>query len=164
MPPQSKYQPLFEYLRQQPDSVPLELTFAEIEAILGQPLPPTATVNRAWWANSQTPQARLWQAAGWLIDDVNFKEQTVVFRPARITYRVTPVRRSKGWSGDQIKSLREFAGWSQQELADRLQVRQQTISDWEVGHHIARRSMNRLLQMVAEEVGFPYQTDSDQAD
>jgi DNA-binding XRE family transcriptional regulator len=127
-------------------------------------LPPTAAVNRAWWANSQTPQARLWQTAGWLVDDVNFKEQTVVFRPARITYRVTPVRRSQGWSGDQIKSLRDFAGWSQQELADRLQVRQQTISDWEVGHHIARRSMNRLLQMVAEEVGFPYQTDSDQAD
>lgn len=164
MPPQSKYQPLFEYLRQQPDSVPVELTFAEIEAILGRPLPPTATVNRAWWANSQAPQARLWQAAGWLVDDVNFKEQTVVFRPARITYRITPVRRSQGWSGDQIKSLREFAGWSQQELADRLQVRQQTISDWEVGHHIARRSMSRLLQMVAEEIGFPYQTDADKTD
>jgi DNA-binding transcriptional regulator YiaG len=91
---------------------------------------------------------------------VDFKERLVVFRPTRITYRITPIRKSQGWTGEQIKGLREFGGWSQQELADRLQVRQQTISDWEVGHHAARRSMSRLLQMIAEEVGFPYKTDT----
>jgi DNA-binding XRE family transcriptional regulator len=160
MSPQSKYYALREYLRQQPDAVPLELSFAEIEVILGRPLPATAQVTRAWWANSQTAQGRAWQEAGWLVDDVNFAAKLVVFRPARITYRITPIRKSKGWSGEQIKSLREHAGWSQQELANRLQVRQQTISDWEMGHHVARRSMNRLLQMVAEEIDFPYQTDS----
>jgi DNA-binding XRE family transcriptional regulator len=160
MLPRSKYYPLFEYMQKQPDSVPLELSFAEIEAILGRTLPATALATRAWWANSQTAHGRAWQEAGWLVDDVDFKERLVVFRPVRITYRVTPIRKSQGWSGEQIKGLREFAGWSQQELANRLQVRQQTISDWEVGHHTARRSMNRLLQMIAEEVGFPYQTDS----
>lgn len=161
---ESKYYPFYEYLRQQPDSVPLELTFAEIEAILGQPLPATASTTRAWWANSQSTQARSWQEAGWLVDYPNFEEKIVTFRPARITYRVTPIHRSRGWTGEQIKSLREFAGWSQQELANRLQVRQQTISDWEVGHHHARRSMNRLFQIVAEEVGFPYQTDPPKSD
>jgi DNA-binding XRE family transcriptional regulator len=157
MSPQSKYYPLFEYLQQQPDTVPLELSFAEIEQVIGQALPATALATRAWWANSRAAQARAWQEAGWLVDDVDFKEQIVTFRPARITYRVTPVRKSQGWTREQIKSLRSFAGWSQQELADRLQVRQQTISDWEVGHHTARRAMSRLLQMIAEEVGFPYQ-------
>lgn len=161
---QSKYYPLFEYLRQQPDSVPLELSFAEIEAILGRPLPPTAASTRAWWANSQTAQGRAWQEAGWLVDYPNLEEKIVMFRPARITYRITPIRKSRGWTGEQIKSLREFAGWSQQELANRLQVRQQTISDWEVGHHKARRVMSRLLQMIAEEVGFPYQIDSNKSD
>lgn len=160
MTPKSKYYPLFEYLQQQSDSVPLELSFAEIEDLLGQALPPTALVSRAWWANSQTAQGRAWLDARWLVDDVDFEEKIVAFRPKRITYRLKPIRKPQGWTGEQIKALREFAGWSQQELADRLQVRQQTISDWEVGNHIARRSTNKLLQMIAEEVGYPYDTTS----
>lgn len=164
MLPQSKYYPLFEYLRRQPDTVPLELSFAEVEAILGYPLPPTASLTRAWWANSKTTQGRAWQEAGWLVDYPHLEDKVVTFRPARITYRITPIRKSRGWTGEQIKSLREFTGWSQQELADRLQVRQQTISDWEVGHHTARRSVSKLLQMIAEEVGFRYQADSPKTD
>jgi hypothetical protein len=35
MLPKSKYYPLFEYLQQQPDSSLLELSFSEIEKILG---------------------------------------------------------------------------------------------------------------------------------
>jgi DNA-binding XRE family transcriptional regulator len=164
MSSQSKYYPLYEYLQQQPDTVPLELSFAEVEAMLGQPLPPTALSTRAWWANSRSAQAHSWQDARWLVDDVDFEQKIVVFRPARITYRVTPIRKFKGWTGQQIKTLREFAGWSQQDLADRLAVRQQTISDWEVGNHTARRAMSKMLQMVAEEIGFPYQTDPPNSD
>lgn len=158
MSPKSKYYPLFKYLEQQPDTVPLELSFAEVEEILETKLPPTALATRAWWANSETSQGRTWQAAGWLVDDVDFENHIVVFRPERITYRVTPIRKSQGWTGEQVKALREFAGWSQQELADRLAVRQQTVSDWEVGNHTSRRSMGKLLQMIAEQVGFPYDT------
>lgn len=153
----SKYYPLFEYLQQQPNSGLLELSFAEINGILGDKLPASAKSTRAWWANSQTIQGQAWQDAGWLIDDVDFENGYVIFRPERITYRVSPVRKSIGWSGEQIKALRDHAGWSQQEMADKLAVRQQTISDWEVGNHAARRSMSKLLQMVAEEVGYTYQ-------
>jgi DNA-binding XRE family transcriptional regulator len=160
-----KYEPLFEYLTQQPDTNLLELSFAEIEEILGSALPASAKATRAWWANSQTTQGKAWQEAGWVIDDVDFDNGLVVFRPSRISYRVTPVRKSAGWTGEQVKALRDYAGWTQQELADRMAVRQQTISDWEVGHHVARRSMSKLLQMIAEEVGYPYQTNSsDQED
>jgi DNA-binding XRE family transcriptional regulator len=160
----SKYYPLSEYLKKQPDDKPLELSFEEIEVILGAALPATALATRAWWANSLTTQGKAWQEAGWLIDDVNFEEKRVVFRPSRITYRISPVRKSVGWKADQIKALRDHAGWSQQELADRLAVRQQTISDWEVGNHAARRSMSKLLQIIAEEVGFPYRTDRSEPD
>ncbi len=156
-----KYLPLFEYLRQQPDSDLLELSFDEIEKIVSKPLPASACTTRAWWANGSSPQSRAWQEAKWLVDHVDFDEKIVVFRPARITYRVTPVRKSKGWSGEQIKALREFAGWTQQELANRLSVRQQTVSDWELGLHTSHRSTARLLQMIAEDVGFPYQVNSD---
>jgi DNA-binding XRE family transcriptional regulator len=159
MAPKSKYEPLFEYLRQQPDAGLLELTFEEIETVLNGTLPASAGNMRAWWANSSTAQSQAWQKAGWLVDDVDFENRAVIFRPARITYRVSPIRKSQGWTGQDIKALREFAGWSQQELADRLAVRQQTVSDWEIGNHTARRSMSKLLQMIAREVGFPYRTD-----
>ena len=160
----SKYYPLFEYLRNQSEGNLLELSFEEIEAILGEDLPATALATRAWWANSPTTQGKAWQEAGWLVDDVNFDEKTAIFRSKRISYRITPIRKSVGWTGDQVKALREFAGWSQQELADRLAVRQQTISDWEVGNHAARRSMSKLLQMIAEEVGYPYKTEASEED
>lgn len=159
--PNSKYFSLYEYLEQQPDAGLIELTFAEVEAILDGRLPPSAKSTRAWWANGAAPHAQAWQQAGWLVDDVDFAEEAVVFRPERISYRVSPIRKSKSWSGSQIKALREFAGWSQQELADRMAVRQQTISDWETGAHTARRSMGKLLEMIAREVGFPYETGSD---
>ena len=162
MPTKGKYYPLYEYLKDQPDSGLLELSFAEIEEILSNALPTTATKTRAWWANSQTPQGVTWQEAGWLIDDVDFKAQYVVFRPERITYRVSPIRKSKGWSAAEIKALRQYAGWSQQELADRLGVRQQTVSDWELDIHTSRRSMGKLLQMVAESIGYPYQVKGQQ--
>jgi DNA-binding transcriptional regulator YiaG len=158
--PKSKYYPLYEYLERQPDEGLLELTFAEVEAILNKPLPASAGNTRAWWANGAAPHAQAWQQAGWLVDDVDFEGEAVVFRPERISYRVSPIRQSKSWSGAQIKALREFAGWSQQELADRMAVRQQTISDWETGAHTARRSMGKLLEMIAREVGFPYETAS----
>ncbi len=162
LPKRKKYYPLFEYLRQQPDSGLLELSFVEIEEVLGDRLPESALTNRAWWANSPTSHGDAWLKSGWLVDDVDFANKCVILRPERITYRVTPIRKSKSWSGEQIKALRQFTGWSQQELARRMAVRQQTISDWEVGNHDARRSMGKLLQMLAREVGFPYETDFDE--
>lgn len=159
MTPKSKYYPLFQYLDRQPDAgLLLELSLAEIEEILGQPLPKSAKTARAWWANSQTAHGRAWLEAGWLVDSVDFEAGLVLFRPARISYRITPVRKTESWSGEQIKALREYAGWSQQELAERLAVRQQTVSDWEIGNHTARRSMGKLLEMVAREVGFHYES------
>jgi DNA-binding XRE family transcriptional regulator len=162
MPPNSKYYPLYEYLKKQTTSTQLlELTFVEVEAIINDSLPATAQSIRAWWANSPTAQGKAWQEADWLVDDVDFEEKYVVFRPARITYRISPIRKSQGWSADEIKSLREHTGWSQQELAQQLGVRQQTVSDWELGIHASRRSMGKLLQMIAETVGYPYQTNGD---
>ena len=155
----SKYYPLYRYLKQQPAGGILKLSFEKIEKIVGEPLPASAHATRAWWANSQTTQGRAWQEAGWLVDYPDFENKEVIFRPEHITYRVTPIRRAEGWSGEQVKALRAYAGWSQQELADKLAVRQQTISDWEVGNHAARRSTSKLLELIAKEVGFPYQTE-----
>ena len=60
-----------------------------------------------------------------------------------------------------MKALREFANWSQQELADQLGMRQQTISEWETGKYSPRRSTGVLLEFIAEKVGFPYLADEE---
>ncbi len=161
MKPGAKYYPLYEYLRSLPQDEPIRLTFDRVEAIIGDSLPRSARTSRAWWANSRTPQGRAWLEADWLVDAVAVDEAWVVFRPARITYRITPRRRRPGWSGEQVKALREFAGWSQQELANRLSMRQQTISEWETGKYRPRRSTSVLLRFIAERVGFPYRTEGE---
>jgi DNA-binding XRE family transcriptional regulator len=132
----------------------LKLSFDKIESIIGARLPRTARANRAWWANSATPQGRAWLEAGWVVDAVDIEEEWVIFRGAHVSYRLTPRRRRVAWGGEQIKALREFAGWSQQELADQLGMRQQTISEWETGKYYPRRSTGVLLEFIAERVGF----------
>jgi DNA-binding XRE family transcriptional regulator len=157
----TKYYPLYEHLHSLEQSEPIKVSFDRIERIIAAPLPRSARLTRAWWANSATPQGQAWLEAGWLVDAIDTQEAWAVFRPARITYRVTPRRRLAGWRGDQVKALREFAGWSQQELADRLGMRQQTVSEWETGKYHPRRSTGVLLEFIAERVGFPYLAENE---
>ena len=41
-------------------------------------------------------------------------------------------------------------------MADDLEVRQQTISEWETGAHQPHRSTKKVLSMIAEQVEFGY--------
>lgn len=69
-----KYEPLAEYLTTLTGDE-VCFTFAEVEAILGAPLPPTAWRRSMWWANSlrpDHPQSRAWLGSGWTVSaDVN---------------------------------------------------------------------------------------------
>jgi len=51
-------------------------------------------------------------------------------------------------------------GFTQQELADEMGTRQQTISEWETGMYQPRGASSRLLAIIAERAGFNYQVDS----
>ena len=58
------YWPLYDYLVAQAGDR-LTLRLAEIEAIMGAPLPPRAH-GRQWWVNSHASlQGRAWLEAGW---------------------------------------------------------------------------------------------------
>ena len=60
-----------------------ELTFLEVEQIIGGPLPRSANRHNTWWANEKNGThswAHLWQAAGWLRDKVDFERRIVTFR------------------------------------------------------------------------------------
>ena len=68
-------------------------------------------------------------------------------------------RRDQGWDADEIRRLREHVGLTQAELADELNTRQQTISEWERGVYRPRGPAARLLTRVAEDNAFPYAAD-----
>ena len=61
------------------------------------------------------------------------------------------------WKPETIRALREHMGLTQREMADELEVRQQTISEWETGLHTPHRSTQKTLSMVAERAGFSYE-------
>ncbi|MCG8348291.1 MAG: helix-turn-helix domain-containing protein [Chloroflexales bacterium] len=67
------------------------------------------------------------------------------------------------WDSQRIKALREYLGLTQREMADELEVRQQTISEWETGLHKPHRSTQKTLTMVAERAGFAYEVHSPEA-
>lgn len=61
------------------------------------------------------------------------------------------------WEPAAIRALREHMQLTQREMADELEVRQQTISEWETGLHTPHRSTQKTLTMVAERAGFHYE-------
>ena len=60
------------------------------------------------------------------------------------------------WDSLGIQALRRHLGLTQQELADRLGTRQQTISEWEKGMYKPRGASSTLLSIVAERAQFEY--------
>jgi len=71
-------------------------------------------------------------------------------------YRPKRRKRSPAWNATRVRALRDKLGLTQQELAGELNVRQQTISEWETGQYQPRGASEKLLGMVAERAGFAY--------
>jgi hypothetical protein len=78
-----KYSPLEDFLRaQRRDEVPV--TFAEIERIIGGPLPRSHRY-RSWWSNNafNSVMTKAWLDAGFESADVDLKRRKLVFRKIR---------------------------------------------------------------------------------
>ena len=83
-PKSSRYQRLADYLAAQPGDE-VRLNFAQIEALLGAPLPTSAYVRNWWWSKgAKRLAAQPWRAAGW--------EATLTQRADewRVTFRRRP--------------------------------------------------------------------------
>ncbi len=61
------------------------------------------------------------------------------------------------WDASRVQALRRHLGLTQQEMADELGTRQQTISEWETEQYRPRGASARLLTLVAERAGFSYE-------
>jgi hypothetical protein len=71
-----KYYPLEEYLMSQ-DSSRVKLSFEDIEKIIGDSLPPSASKYRPWWANGGHVQTYAWLRAGWKVEEVSLDDYVV---------------------------------------------------------------------------------------
>ncbi len=77
----SKYQPLEQRLEIIGKEF-IPMTFAEIEAVIDDDLPPSARKHRAWWSNnpSNSVITYSWLGAGYKTESVNLEEEKLVFR------------------------------------------------------------------------------------
>ncbi len=66
---------------------------------------------------------------------------------------------SQNWTADTVRELRSRMGLTQRQLARRLGIRQQTVSEWETGLYAPKGASVTLLRMVSEESGPAYNTD-----
>lgn len=79
---ESRYVPLALFLQSQPmDQYKVNMSFEEIELLIGGRLAKYARQHRSWWANDSTAhvQSIQWLGAGWRVSSVNMSEERVVF-------------------------------------------------------------------------------------
>lgn len=83
----TKYLPLEEWFRNQTATAePIMLTFDQVEAILGAPLPTSATKLATWWTNV-APKIQshrtAWLNTGWRVAEFDQQDRWVKFIRAR---------------------------------------------------------------------------------
>ena len=75
-----KYDGLTAYLESL-DANYLNLSFRQIERIIGAKLPASARKYQAWWANDPSHvEAKAWLSAGWKTESVNVGGEELSFR------------------------------------------------------------------------------------
>ncbi len=98
----SKYAPLAAHL-QGSDREELPMTFGEIETVIGEKLPASAFIHRAWWSNNATNNVmtRVWREAGYISVEVDLTGRKLIFR--RSAQDVQPLAAEVG-SREQAES------------------------------------------------------------
>jgi DNA-binding transcriptional regulator YiaG len=92
--------------------------------------------------------------AGYRVEDVDLDGQRVTFRKPTTKPPVQQVGDTVLWNGERIKALRRHMGLTQAEFAERLAVRQATVSEWEKGIHTPSRAMSKYLTIVSKQAEF----------
>ncbi len=68
------------------------------------------------------------------------------------------------WDSGKVRALRRHLGFTQEQMAEELGTRQQTISQWETGMYQPRGPSSTLLNIIAERAGFSYETGEPKED
>jgi len=65
-------------------------------------------------------------------------------------------RKKAAWNAGSVRQLRRHMQLTQEQLAEALGVRQQTVSEWETGMYTPRGASDRLLTIIADDAGYTY--------
>lgn len=82
----SKYVALADWLQSRPGDIDrVDLSFDQIEVVIGSSLPASAYKHRAWWANDPNPDShsQLWLEVGWRRSRLNLTARQVTFTRMR---------------------------------------------------------------------------------
>lgn len=162
--PGSKYYPLFEHLQQCIEKT-IILTFADIETVIDNRLPSSASHKKNWWSNRASAsalQAKAWVSAGYHVEIVDLGQQTVTFRKFQTIYPLPTKDGDLLWQQGTIKALRQHMSLTQAQFAQELGVRRQTVSEWENGVYTPDRSTTKFLKLIAQQSEFPKNTPEQQ--
>ena len=75
----NRYQELEEYLRNSSKQIE-NLTYEDIERIIGTKLPLSAYRHRAWWSNTGHPHAKTWSNVHWKVSSVDIGKSVTFTR------------------------------------------------------------------------------------
>jgi hypothetical protein len=107
-----KYEPLALYLESMAGEI-WDARFAEIERVLGFPLPRSAHDHPAWWANQEPghSQTQGWRSAGWETSRVDLAAKKVRFRRSgRTPTRTAEPSRSSSAAEALFEKARRLTG------------------------------------------------------
>ncbi|OCW58130.1 DUF7662 domain-containing protein [Hoeflea olei] len=103
-----KYEPLREFLASQTRDQ-IQMSFAEIEAVLGEPLPASKRFP-AWWSNNtmNNVMTKEWLAAGFQSEQVDIAGEKLTFRRIKSKSKAeeSPSRGSKASAASSTQATR----------------------------------------------------------
>jgi DNA-binding transcriptional regulator YiaG len=149
------YEPLRIHLSRHP-AYKLNLTFREIERILGTSLPRAARANKAWWSNRKSSlQASAWRWADCRVAAVDVLNREVTFQRC-VVRELRHIFGDPVWDRSDIRRLRRHLRLNQTAFAALVGVCPQTVSFWETGRLAPTHEINRRLTLVAQEANFSF--------
>jgi hypothetical protein len=123
------YKPLARFLETATTQA-VPMTFAEIEAIIGRKLPPSAYKHRPWWSNNTRNSAmtRAWVEAGWQSEQVDMERRRLVFRRTTEPGKPAPSKPEKTGSGNGSITIHGLTPETMNSLMARAQLLNLTIA------------------------------------
>jgi len=143
-----KYAALESFLRSHGKQV-IRTTFAEIEKIVGQPLPASAKYP-AWWSNnpSNNSMTKVWRRANFRTEQVDVARKTLVFR------YVPPEPPEPPLTKEQYQSQKErvrkiLSGNSSAQVVSESQISlAESGRTFATSHHPLRGALKGILRLV----------------
>ena len=128
-------------------------SFAEVEAVIGENLPPSARNYQAWWANDSThSQGAAWAAAGWETAEVDLARETLLFRrrrtsdlghPSKSRTKLSGLEKADDHALNAVPASSNDSLDALNQLQASLEDREVNLAEWAQNLRTERRAIER---------------------